>query len=183
MPAWPNTKTQLPSAFTPTAMPVIAVPMPGRPSVETTVRSSEASTIGTQASDSTVRNGTARTTTASACPVARSTGPPSWHRPTATSAAITPTQPAMRTVRRTSRTAWRRRPSSAAISGDAAPTRPLRLQMSRPKTETPSAEAASASGPRRATNSTSTAKTAICSRLAPTSGAARRSISRHSPWA
>ena len=154
--------------------------MPGRPRVETTVRSSEDSTAGTQASDSTARNGTARTTTASLCPVARSSGPPSWHSTIATTAASTPTHAPMRTVRRTSRTAWRRRPSSAAISGEVAPTRPVRLQISRPKIDTANDDAASASAPSRATNSTSTAKTAICSRFAPTSGAARRSISRHS---
>jgi hypothetical protein len=89
----------------------------------------------------------------------------------------------MRTVRRTSRTAWLRRPSSAAISGEAAPTSPERLQISRPKIETARLDAASEAGPSRATNSTSTAKTAICNRLAPTSGAARRSISRHSDGA
>ncbi len=45
-PQWPKTKIQFPSALMATAMPVIAVPMPGRPSVATTVRRSAASTIG-----------------------------------------------------------------------------------------------------------------------------------------
>ena len=42
----------------------------------------------------------------------------------------------MRTVRRTSRTACFRAPISAAIRGEAAPTRPVRLQIRRPNSET-----------------------------------------------
>ena len=98
----------------------------------------------------------------------------------APSAAAIPAHAAMRTDRRTSRTAWLRRPSSAAISGDAAPTSPVRLQISRLKTETVSDAAASCAGPSRATNTTSSANTAICSRFDATSGAASASVARAS---
>src|SRR3546814_3824742 len=77
---------------------------------------------------------------------------------------------AIRTVRRTSRTACLRRPSSAAISGADAPIRPEPVQSSRPKIATPSDEAASAASPSRATKMTSTACTIIWSRFAAASG-------------
>ena len=60
---------QDPGALTATAMPVIAVPMPGRPSVATTVRSKAAMTAGMEARLSTARNGMARAMTPGSCPV------------------------------------------------------------------------------------------------------------------
>ena len=63
----------------------------------------------------------------------------------------------IRIVRRTSRTACRRRPSSAAISGAAAPTSPVIDHISSPNSETDSDDAARFSAPSRATKITSTA--------------------------
>ncbi len=54
------------------------------------------------------------------------------------------------------------------------------LHISNPNSETDNDEAASASGPSRATKTTSTANTAICSKFAPTIGAASRSMARSS---
>ncbi len=95
-------------------------------------------------------------------------------RPTATVS-----QSAMRVVLRTSRTEWRRRPSSAAASGASA-IRPVELHTSSEKAAMPSVEAASCAAPSRATNITSTAWIAICSRFAPTSGRASRSVAENS---
>ena len=64
---------------------------------------------------------------------------------------------AIRTERLTSRTAWRARPSSAAISGATAPVRPEKVQTICPNSEAESDAAASASVPSRAMNTTSVA--------------------------
>lgn len=86
----------------------------------------------------------------------------------------------MRKLRRTSRTACLRRPSSAAISGAAAVVRPIVAYISTLNRKTPSVAAASSTVPSRATKITSTAATAICSRLAPTSGPASLTSARNS---
>ena len=180
IPKWPNTSTQLPNPLVHSASRVMARPIPGRPSVATVPRSKTDRIVGTAAHINTIMNGTAAAITRGLCPVARKIGPIIRHMPIAPSAAAMPAQAAMRTDRRTSRTAWLRRPSSAAISGDAAPTSPVRLQISRLNSDTVSDDAASATGPSRATNTTSSAKTPICSRFAATIGAASDRVARAS---
>ena len=129
---------------------------------------------------STCMNGTASTMIAGSCPVTCNSGPISMQMVIATKLAANPAQAAMRTDRRTARTACLRRPSSAAINGDAAPTNPVRLHTSRPNSDTVSDEAASDACPSRDTNTTSSANTAICNKLAATSGPASPSVARHS---
>lgn len=77
-----------------------------------------------------------------------------------------------RTVRRRSRTEWRRRPSSVAIIGEVASIRP-RPKISGMKYRLePSAPAASVSGPRRPIIMTSVAVMAVWPRLVSTIGQA-----------
>jgi hypothetical protein len=68
-----------------------------------------------------------------------------------------PSHIAMRNDRRTSRTAWARRPSSAAITGAQAPVKPSSAHMMRLSRNTASVAAANGTGPSRDTNMTSTA--------------------------
>jgi len=180
MPRLPNTSAQLPSALTPSAPKVIAVAIVGRPSAETKIRSTVAAIIGNMPHIRISRKPAARAEVSAGWPVATMIGPPAAQMTMKTSDTKVLSHKAMRTVRRTSRTACLRRPSSAAISGAAAPTRPLPVHNNRPKIDTPSDEAASAASPSLATKMTSIAWTSIWSRFAAASGRASASVARNS---
>jgi hypothetical protein len=86
-----------------------------------------------------------------------------------------------RTVRRTSRTEWRRRPSSVAIIGETASIRPSPKIIGRKYRLEPSEPAARALGPSRPIMSTSVAVMAVWPRLVRIIGQLRASIARISP--
>ena len=100
-------------------------------------------------------NGPARAAMGACWPSASSIASPNWHTASPNSPQASDSHSAMRTERRTSRTAWRRRPSSAAISGATAPVRPEKVQVISPSSEVVRLAAASGSVPNRAMKMTS----------------------------
>ena len=85
-----------------------------------------------------------------------------------------------RTLRRTSRTEWRLRPSSMAISGEVAVTRPMPKIRKAKLRLVASAPAASASGPSQPIMITSVVPRAMFARLTRISGQASASVARAS---
>ena len=85
-----------------------------------------------------------------------------------------------RNVRRTSRTECALRPNSAAINGEAATTIPMPISSMAITIPDPKADAASASGPSRASRNTSVALISTIVMLVRINGQASASVARNS---
>jgi hypothetical protein len=147
----------LPKPLTKIASKVISVANSGRPSAETKVRKTLLRIEGIIANISTARNPPARAEIAGSWPVNSMIRSPARHTAMPPSPTSTASHSAIRTERRTSRTAWLRRPSSAAISGAQAAVRAEKHHIISPNSEIDRLEAASACSPSRATKITSSA--------------------------
>jgi hypothetical protein len=103
------------------------------------------------------RNPPASSAMRGSCPVTSMISRPNQHTPIPARPHRADSHSAMRALRRTSRTAWRRRPSSAAISAATIPVSPEKHHIISPNSEIDRLDAASGSSPSRATKITSIA--------------------------
>jgi hypothetical protein len=116
-----------------------------------------AAIIGIIAHMITRRNPPAISAMRGSCPVTSMISRPNQHTPMPVRPQTTDSHSAMRALRRTSRTAWRRRPSSVAISAATIPVRPEKHHIISPNSAIDRLEAASCASPSRATKITSIA--------------------------
>ena len=139
------------------ASAVIAVAKTGRPSAAMNVRSTLQAICGIIDQHNSAMKLPAIFATCGSCPAASMIVSPNWQSVMPPRPSNSESHSAIRTERRTSRTAWRIRPSSAAISGATAPVSPEKHHIISPNSEVERLAAASGSCPSRATKITSTA--------------------------